>query len=171
MRAEEKAILLEMRKPDPQSEQNNPIHYPRRTENKTESRNQPTETPGQVMSEKKCGTDDPGRTVNMKWQGVSIRKHARRRWSTIGRRSTRYQWTKQMAAVHSQHVRCCDNFRQKTHDLELDGEEAEVHDLHGRPKDKIGLQSWQVDITEFLRQRPFASALCDRHECEEASQT
>lgn len=61
--------------------------------------------------------------------------------------------------------------RESTYNLELDGNNPEIEDLHRRPQHKVGLQSREVDISEFLRQRPLSAALSNGHVSKEARQT
>jgi len=59
----------------------------------------------------------------------------------------------------------------ETHNLELDGNDTEVENLHCRPEHKVGLQGRQVDITELVCQCSSTTTLGNRHVGEEARQT
>lgn len=58
-----------------------------------------------------------------------------------------------------------------TYDLELDWHDAEVENLDCRPKNEVGLQCRQVDVTELASQSSSSATLGDRHETEKAHQT
>lgn len=58
-----------------------------------------------------------------------------------------------------------------TYNLELDGHDAEVDQLHCWPNKEVRFKCWHVDILEFASDGTLAAALADSHECEEASQT
>lgn len=58
-----------------------------------------------------------------------------------------------------------------TYNLELDGNDAEIQDLHRRPQNEIGFEGRQVDILKLASQGPPPTALGHRHESEEAPQT
>lgn len=58
-----------------------------------------------------------------------------------------------------------------TYNLELDGHNAEVENLNGRPYDVVCLQSRYVDVLELASHGALSSALSHRHESEEASKT
>lgn len=61
--------------------------------------------------------------------------------------------------------------KKKTYNLELNRNNAEVEDLHCRPKHEIGLEGWQVNIPELLGQCPSATTLGDCHVAEETRET
>ena len=58
-----------------------------------------------------------------------------------------------------------------TYNLELNGHDAEVDQLHRRPNDEVRFERRYVDILELTSDGAPATALADSHECEEASQT
>ena len=58
-----------------------------------------------------------------------------------------------------------------THNLELDGHDAEVDQLHCGPNDEVRLKRRHVNILEFASDGAPATALANGHECEEAAQT
>lgn len=61
--------------------------------------------------------------------------------------------------------------RRETHELELDGHQAEVDDLDGRPDGIVGLECRHVHVPELVVDGPFATALGDGHGCVEAHET
>ena len=58
-----------------------------------------------------------------------------------------------------------------TYNLELDGHNAEVEDLHRRPENEVGLESRQEDVSELAAQRSSSTTLGDSHKSEKACQT
>jgi hypothetical protein len=58
-----------------------------------------------------------------------------------------------------------------THNLELNGHDAEVDQLHRGPYDEVRLERRHVDVLELASDSAPTTALADGHECEEAAQT
>jgi hypothetical protein len=58
-----------------------------------------------------------------------------------------------------------------TYNLVLNGHDAEVHDLHSRPDQPVGLQGRDVDVLELLLHSTLSTTLSDGHESEEAGKT
>lgn len=58
-----------------------------------------------------------------------------------------------------------------THNLELDGHDAEVDQLYRGPNNKVRFERRYVDVLELASDGTPATALADGHECEEAAQT
>lgn len=57
-----------------------------------------------------------------------------------------------------------------TDNLELQGDDPEVEDLHCRPEQEVRLQRWKVNILELACHGSSSTTLCDRHEHEEGRQ-
>src|SRR5688572_26303465 len=85
--------------------------------------------------------------------------------------SKQYQQLRQKAAgmisprMHPTHRMNC------THKLELNRHETEVDDLHRRPHNEVGLERRDVHVPELVGDRPTATSLCNRHDCEECTHT
>ena len=56
-----------------------------------------------------------------------------------------------------------------TYNLELDGHDPEVDDLHSRPDQEVGLQRRDIDVLEFALHSALSTTLCNCHVCEERS--
>lgn len=58
-----------------------------------------------------------------------------------------------------------------TNNLELNGHDAEVENLHGRPQEIVRFERRNVDVAELVDQGIPAAAFRHRHEGEETEQT
>jgi hypothetical protein len=59
----------------------------------------------------------------------------------------------------------------RTHNLELNGHDAEVEHLHCRPDNEVRFECRDVDVLELVLDGALATAFTDGHESEEASKT
>lgn len=78
--------------------------------------------------------------------------------------------TRRAGDIVSERMECFTDF-ESTYNLELNGHNAEVDQLHCWPNDEVRFECWHVDVLEFASDGALAAALADGHECEEASQT
>ena len=58
-----------------------------------------------------------------------------------------------------------------THDLELQGNDPEIEDLHCRPEQEVGFQGGKVHFLELSCHGSSATTLGDGHESEKGCQT
>lgn len=59
----------------------------------------------------------------------------------------------------------------RTHNLELNGHDAEVEHLHRRPDNEVCFECRDIDVLELVLDCALATAFTDGHESEEASKT
>jgi hypothetical protein len=59
----------------------------------------------------------------------------------------------------------------RTHNLELNGHDAEVKHLHSRPDNEVRFECRDIDVLELGSDGALATAFTDGHECEEAGET
>lgn len=60
---------------------------------------------------------------------------------------------------------------QATHNLELDGHDPEVDDLHSWPDQEVGLQRRDINVLELALDGALSTTLGDGHVCEECRKT
>jgi hypothetical protein len=65
-----------------------------------------------------------------------------------------------------QHIEEYGSVQHKTYDLELDGHDSEVENLHAWPHHKVGLESWNIDVLKLPSNCALATTFGNCHECE-----
>ena len=71
----------------------------------------------------------------------------------------------------SQHIEEYGSVQHKTYDLELDGHDSEVENLHAWPHHKVGLESWNIDVLKLPSNCALPTTFGNCHECEKCCQT
>ena len=59
----------------------------------------------------------------------------------------------------------------RTHNLELNGRDAEVEHLHRRPDNEVCFECRDIDVLELVFDGALATAFANSHEGEEAAKT
>lgn len=83
--------------------------------------------------------------------------------------SKQYQLMIQMARVDWSVESTCERIVNQTYQLELNGHQTEIDNLHQRPNHEVGFQGWDIHISQLVGNSSSSASFSNGHDGKEAS--